>query len=92
MEFFDDWRQIIIKAWVPTMSDDYVLIEHKDGSMVEYREAVHAHWIETEDLAGNHYIECSRCHWDFWLEGETAKQAELLHCPRCGAIMDEEVG
>lgn len=52
---------------------------------------VHAHWIETEDLAGNHYIECSHCHWDFWLEGENAKQAELFHCPRCGAKMDEEV-
>lgn len=49
----------------------------------------HAHWVETRDLAGNRYINCSHCDYLFWLEDESANEAEFYYCPRCGYIMDE---
>lgn len=52
---------------------------------------VHAHWIETEDLSGDHYVECSNCCLHWWISGESSKEAEMNYCPRCGARMDEEV-
>ena len=52
---------------------------------------IHAHWIETEDLSGDHYVECSDCCLHWWISGESSKEAEMNYCPRCGARMDEEV-
>ena len=51
---------------------------------------VHAHWIETEDLSGNHYAECSNCCLLWWIDGESSQEAEMNYCPKCGAKMDEE--
>ena len=52
---------------------------------------MHAHWIETEDLSGNHYAECSNCCLLWWIDGESSQEAEMNYCPRCGAKMDGEV-
>ena len=52
---------------------------------------VHAHWIETEDLSGDHYAECSNCCLLWWIDSESSQEAEMNYCPRCGAKMDEEV-
>ena len=57
----------------------------------ELRQLTHAHWIETEDLSGDHYVECSNCCLHWWISGESSKEAEMNYCPRCGARMDEEV-
>ena len=51
----------------------------------------HAYWIETVDLSGDHYAECSNCRLLWWIDGESSQEAEMNYCPRCGAIMDEEV-
>lgn len=52
---------------------------------------IHAHWIETEDLSGDHYAECSNCCLLWWIDGESSQEAEMNYCPRCGAKMDEEI-
>lgn len=59
--------------------------------LMPVRQLVHAHWIETEDLSGDHYVECSNCCLHWWISGESSKEAEMNYCPRCGAKMDEEV-
>lgn len=53
----------------------------------------HAHWIETYDYTGTYYITCSnpKCGLVWWLEEGNAKDNEMFYCPKCGAIMDEEV-
>ena len=67
------------------------IVEREMERAPKLKQVIHGYWIETEDLAGNHYINCSICNYYFWLEDESAEQAELFYCPRCGAKMDEEV-
>lgn len=82
-QFVDRFPPFTLGAIIEGMDD----IETEEVAPV-----VHAHWIETEDLSGNHYAECSNCCLLWWIDGESSQEAEMNYCPRCGAKMDEEVG
>lgn len=81
-QFVDRFPPFTLGAIIEGMDD----IETEEVAPV-----VHAHWIETEDLSGNHYAECSNCCLLWWIDGESSQEAEMNYCPRCGAKMDEEV-
>lgn len=82
-QFVDRFPPFTLGAIIEGMDD----IETEEVAPV-----VHAHWIETEDLSGNHYAECSNCCLLWWIDGESSQEAEMNYCPRCGAKMDEEEG
>lgn len=71
----------------------------KDVQLIDYcllddlKPVTHAHWIETYDWTGTYYVTCSnpKCGLAWWLDEGTAEDNEMFHCPKCGAIMDEEV-
>lgn len=58
---------------------------------VELAPVVHSHWKEYVDYSGAIYPECAHCGLVWWLDEGTAEENEMYYCPKCGAIMDEEV-
>lgn len=61
------------------------------NSCEEVAPVIHSHWKEYEDYSGAVYPECAHCGLVWWLDEGTAEDNEMYYCPKCGAIMDEEV-
>ncbi len=61
------------------------------GWLEDVAPVVHSHWKEYEDYSGAVYPECAHCGIVWWLDEGTAEDNEMYYCPKCGAIMDEEV-
>lgn len=64
---------------------------------------IHAHWERKEDYVGTYHA-CSNCHsrcptvmtvlstvYNPYGEEKEIELSDIIYCPSCGAIMDEEV-
>ena len=66
-------------------------LDDQARNMSKYDPVVHSHWKQYQVLDGNVILECAHCGLVLWLDDGTAEENELYYCPKCGAIMDEEV-